>query len=218
MLSHRAMMAAAAPFGLVFRASANAATESITIPATARENDLAILIDLATDSTVTAVIPTNWTEVASMADDIGGIGQSKIRVSTKILTSSDPNTSVTGMNGSGGFMAKVMLVFGKVIGSRTFNDVANSTFGTSNPAAQTCNASGGTAPLIVLGIAADAHSPYAAAFSTASPAFDATVASGSYLVVGYKIYNESPQDHTIDMDDLGDLNLLESAYIECGAA
>jgi hypothetical protein len=33
------------------------------------------------------------------------------------------------------------------------------------------------------------------------------------MIIGWKIYNSSPQDHTVDMNDLGNANLLISGYL-----
>ncbi len=53
-----------------------------------------------------------------------------------------------------------------------------------------------------------------AAFATASPAFDATIANADNdLLVGYTLYAAGAgANHTIDMDDLGDDNWLAGIY------
>jgi hypothetical protein len=51
------------------------------------------------------------------------------------------------------------------------------------------------------------------AFSTASPAFDGDIAAAATFRVGYKVYNSSPVDHTIDMNDIG-TNTLTSGMIQ----
>jgi len=93
-----------------------------------------------------------------------------------------------------------------------------SEFTSGNPAAQTVNASGGAPPLIVLGC-------YVAAINavnprTFNPAKDgeiqATAVDGPEdLWLAYKIYNSSPADVAIDMDDEGLFNALVSCYIQC---
>jgi hypothetical protein len=85
---------------------------------------------------------------------------------------------------------------------------------TGNPTAQTVEASGQTAPLIVLGsIQTTGFTPVFNASTT--PAFDDTwdtVGLGINTRVGYKLYNSSPVNHTIDMDDLG-TNRLTSLWL-----
>ena len=88
-----------------------------------------------------------------------------------------------------------------------------------NPDSQTALASGGTAALVVIGFAA-CEEETDALFSTASPAFDDTVQNaGGTAILGYKIYNKAPADHTIDIDHLGqsfDVNALQTGYLEVG--
>ena len=53
-------------------------------------------------------------------------------------------------------------------------------------------------------------------FSTASPAFDSVIgfdAGSPYMLLGYKIYNTSPANHSIDMNDQGTFNNLLSGYV-----
>ncbi|MER8464177.1 hypothetical protein [Mesorhizobium sp. M1396] len=73
-------------------------------------------------------------------------------------------------------------------------------------------ASGQAIPLVVIGVAVGSGGT--AVFSTASPAFDATqtAGSGAPVIAGYKLYNASPANHTIDMADLG-INVLASGYL-----
>jgi hypothetical protein len=197
--------------------AANDNSVTITIPASAQVGDVAVLFDVAenTTSCIPAdVIPTDWTGIitGSYVNTSGGNGV-RCRISRKILTSGDPGTTITGLNGSL-YEDKVMLVFRGNVAVSTVNDIDWALEGTSsNPAAQTVNASTlGTAPLVVLGMAQARDST--AAFSTASPAFDATILNtDSDMRAGYKIYNSSPADHTIDMNDLSD-NFLGSGLLE----
>jgi hypothetical protein len=198
---------------VTFVASAGSSGTTITIPADAQAGDVAILFDVAINTTFNAtpptdVVPTNWTGIITSSGTI-----TRARISRKILTAGEPGSSVTGMNGSSSD-DKVMLVFRNLspITSVSAEDWAVE-ITTGNPASQTVNASGETAPLIVFGMAFIADGT--GAFSTQSPAFDATVANGdSDLLVGYKIYESSPADHTIDMNDLGNINVLASGFLE----
>lgn len=173
-------------------------SHTITIPSTSAEDDLALLFDFgwnSSTSAVTDVVPTGWTGVLTAADTSGG-KQARVRISYKILAGGDPGSSVTGINDTND--AKVMLVFAGPISSVTPQDLA-SFCDSSNPSAQTANASGGSPALIVFGCHGYSYST-GAAFSTASPAFDETVIEPvtSDLIAGYKYYASGPQDHTID--------------------
>ena len=47
-----------------------------------------------------------------------------------------------------------------------------------------------------------------------SPAKDGEVANGTTPYLAYKVYNSSPANVSVDMDDEGDGNTLQSCYIE----
>lgn len=80
---------------------ATATSASITIPNSAKVNDIAVLFDMST--TVTDVTPTNWTSISKATTT--GI---RTNISYKRLTASDLGTSVTGMAGT---TRKIMLVY-----------------------------------------------------------------------------------------------------------
>jgi hypothetical protein len=194
---------------LTFVDSATSTGTTITIPAGAQEGDIAVLADFqVTGSGPTLVTPTNWTNIVDTANAF-----SLLATSYRELPSGAGGTNVTGMTVAGGEVcSKVMLVFrpdssASAITPSAFNEETTG----GNPAEQTVSASGQAVPLIVLGILA-AENTTNPAFSTASPAFDDTVPSND-LRFGYKIYNSSPADHTIDMADLSAGNFLQSGYI-----
>ena len=188
--------------------SASSTTSTIVIPAAAAIGDLAVLFDYAEGSGLpTDVVPTNWTGLVTATVD-----NFRIRCSRKVLVGGDPGATITGMNGSVG-NDKVMLVFRPSSAIATVTPstwLAEVTLG--NPASQAISASGQAVPIIVFGCAA--INGGTAAFSTASPAFDAEVAKAQAdIIAGYKIYNSGPANHTIDMNDLGDSNGLASGYL-----
>lgn len=184
---------------------------TIVIPSGAQAGDWAILFDhiFNNSPSPTEVVPAGWTQIGSSLTN--GTTRRWV-VSHKILVAGDPGATVTGMSPSTD-SDKVMFVFR---GANPYASATPSTWNgeqtTLNPASQTVSASGQTAPLIVLGQAFVSNAT--AAFSTASPAFDATVATSSArMLAGYKIYDASPSDHTIDQNDLGNTNCLRSGYV-----
>jgi hypothetical protein len=190
---------------LTFVASAVSNANTITIPAGAQAGDLAVLFDKPVGTVSGSDPPTNWTSI------LGAGGTNGLAVSRKLLVGGDPGASVTGITGSGN-SNKVMFVFRP---DAPITTVTASTWGqqitANNPTPQTVSASGQPTPLVVFGGAGVTSGT--AAFSTASPAFDSTVANAAGLVIaGYKIYNSSPADHSIDMNDLGN-NALVSGYL-----
>lgn len=200
-------MIGAGAFTLTFNSSATANAATITIPAGALAGDLAVLFDCAYSTSPGAVTPAGWTNVANATVTSVTRGMTHY----KVLLAGDPGSSVTGMDET--TVDKVMLVFRP---SRAIVSVVASTWNadatTLNPASQTVLAVGVATPLVVIGGAGAASST--AAFVTASPAFDATVTTAdSDAIMGYKVYNSAPADHTIDMDDLGSGNNLHSGYL-----
>lgn len=99
-------------------------------------------------------------------------------------------------------------------GSSPIVTAAPSTFNgqvtTGNPSAQNVAASGGTPPLVVVAGygASGAVSP-----RTFSPSPDGEISPGAQSHLGWKIYNSSPSNTTVDMDDEGTGNALSSGYI-----
>jgi hypothetical protein len=70
-------------------------------------------------------------------------------------------------------------------------------------------------PVIAFGFMARDPNATTTGFSTETPAFDGTVQpSNQFSEGGYKIYNSSPVDHTIDMTDEGWANYLGSGLIK----
>jgi len=197
---------------LSFVDSAFTNEETITVPAAAAEGDFAILFDHARNaSTVpTEVVPTGWTQIGT---SLTGTATRNV-ISYKKLVSGDPESVITGMNGNSQD-SKALLVFRASSGVDTISPSTwNGEATNGDPVEQNVAASGGTAPLIVFGMAG-VTTFVSFSFSTASPAFDGTVggATNNYLLVGYKIYNASPSDHAIDIDDLGTNNHLRSGYV-----
>lgn len=195
---------------LTFVASATSSGSTITVPGTALAGDIAILIDGTTGfKTPTNVVPSGWTGIGSLYSVTGKNGAA-IRVSRKILVSGDIGANVTGMHEVSEAKTMIVLRPNATINTVTLGTINNE--GTAgNPSSQTVSASGQPTPLVVIGAACTESGT--AAFSTASPAFDAELAPSVDSKVGYKIYNSSPADHSIDMADLGNGQVLVSFYL-----
>jgi hypothetical protein len=196
-------------FTLAFVTSAESSASTITLPSApdCAVGDLAVLLDRALGTgSPASVTPSGWSSANSTTAT-----DRRQNISYKVLESGDIGASITGMNG--GTNRKLVFIFRASI---PLVSALNSTFngeGTDgNPASQGVAASGGAVPLVVIG--AIGASGSGSAFSTASPAFDATVAhTSNAMVMGYKIYNSGPADHTIDANDIADGNILQSGYI-----
>ena len=200
----RFLVASTLTFSFVASAAVNAT--AITIPASAAIGDFAVLFDAAGGTgPASAVTPSGWT------NHINTTASNTIRcmVSSKTLVSGDPGLSINGMTGPT-TSRKIMLVFrpNQAIVSMT-PSTPNAEGTTGNPAVQTLTMSGQATPLIAVACfrATAAISP-----RSVSPAFDAEVSEdNSTIYMQYKIYNSSPANHTVDMDDEG-TNCLQSMF------
>lgn len=184
--------------------AAQSSASNVTWPASIQAGDAAFLFDANRGGSLPAeVIPTGFTKITG---DNGTF--SRGTVSYKLCVGTETG-SLTGQNGSIQ-NAKILIVFR---GSRQINTItigsANAEVASGNPASQSVTASGQVAPLIVLGQAC--YDSGTVTFSTASPAFDSTFGTGVQLV-GYKIYNTAPANHSIDQNDGGSFNFLTSFY------
>ena len=194
--------------------SASSTGPTIVIPASAAAGDLAVLCDYAWKTLGSGdpgdVVPTGWT---GLITDYDG-DHARIRCSYKVLVGGDPGATVTGMNSTE--EDKVMFVFRpsqSIVTVTPSTWLADATSG--DPASQAISASGQATPIIVIGCAVARNNTVA--FSTESPAFDAKVAnSDANMLVGYKIYNTAPADHTVDMNDYVASNALASGYLKMG--
>jgi hypothetical protein len=196
---------------VTFVNSASSTGSTITIPADAAAGDIAVLYDLAQMSSglPTLVTPSGWTNRVNST-----INTTRSAVATKVLVGGDPGLSITGMDGNSSDK-KMIVVFRPDVPIVTVTASTFSSEVTNGDAAlQTVSASGVSPPVIVLGGNGLANLGSASIpFSTASPAFDATVVAASNLTIGYKLYSSAPADHSIDIDDEGFNNSLWSGYL-----
>lgn len=191
-------------------ASATSVSSTITWPASVVAGDVAVLVDRAQSNTTapTTVVPSGFSSVSDETLTAGGKGYRQI-VSRKVLVGGESG-SITGMNG-GDSNDKVLLVFrgDTAVTTMTVNSL-NAQMTDSNPSAQTCTASGGVAPLIVIGAYGASGS---IATRTMTPAKTGEVNSSNNLYLAYKLYNSSPANVSIDMGDDGNANCLQSFYL-----
>lgn len=196
---------------------------TITAPVGIQAGDLLVMLDYAgaLGPLPTEVIPTGFTSIASITT-----GTQRFIASYKLADGTEGGTSITGMNPStlDGNATKIMAVFRGNIPATliTLVDVG-SEITTGNPAAQTVTAATGVAPLVVIGAYGCGPSGLVnpRTFTVGgSPAKDGELnafADGAYSDVdawlAWKIYNASPADVVVDMDDES-TNALVSAYLQ----
>lgn len=195
---------------LVKQADATSTGASVTAPADIIAGDLLVLADVAGGPSLpAAVTPSGWTLIASTTAGTTLRGM----LHYKIATGDEASSIITGMNGSTN--NKVLLVFRP---NAPIQSATPNTFGaegtTNNPSPQTVIASAGTPPLVVLGLYGAGVAVDPRTFTVGgSAAKDGEVsASGNRLYTAWKIYNSSPANVVIDMDDES-LQVLQSGYI-----
>lgn len=182
---------------------------TIAWPANIRKGDLAVLFDDAentgTTPIPTTVLPTGFT---SLADN--GMTAVRTRVSYKICDGTESG-NITGMTGTSSIQKTLYIVRG----TNEISSVVTSTFTSvmdgNDPAAQNTTLVGLQPPVIYFAHGGNRTGP-ASTFTTESPALDSKVTDIANTT-GYKIYNESPANHTVDTADLSTANWLYTGYI-----
>jgi hypothetical protein len=196
--------------------SATSTAATIAFPASIIAGDLIILVDRAQNTQFSGTLPTDVTPsgftrvgasltLNASAGDFFGTRQNlwyKLAAGTE-------TGNLTGMDGTNADK-KAMYVFrGNIPATAiTVGDAEGSIIDT-NPTALNCQASGGVAPLVVIGAYGSSAAIDPRTFSTTK---GGEINPDTQLYLAYKIYNSSPADSSIDMDDEGFRNTLQSAY------
>src|SRR3972149_6788610 len=195
---------------IAFQDSATSTASTITGPATILAGDVLFLADRARNSTgvPTTVVPTGFTSIGNINDGF----DSRQICSYKIATGAEASASITGMNGTAENRKALYVMRPNSAASVVTIASVGGQFTDSNPAAQNVTAGSGVAPLVVFG----AYGTDSAAISprTFSTTADGEITPSTNFYFAYKIYNSSPADSSIDMDDEGVANSLQSFYAQ----
>lgn len=198
---------------LTFIGSGNSTAQTVTWPGGVTSECIAFLFDHAVNivGTPTEVIPTDFALVPGASVNNS---TSRYTATYKYPLTGSESGSLTGQNGSSS-NEKVLLVF-KIAGGTIVNfGGMNTVITDTNPVAQSTAASSSAIPALVLGCISSPTN--AVAFVTETPSFDSTVSiSNTRMTAGYKMYNLSPSDHTIDMNDLGNRNVMNLFTVQFG--
>lgn len=202
---------------LTFVAVSTSATNTVTSPSGIQAGDLIVIFDTAYNgsSQPGTVIPSGFTN-GKLYTGLNG-RYFKSLISHKIAVGNESSTVFSGMNSTS--EVKCCWVFrpSQPIVSVTYAPTWGEETTSANPNPQSttdaANQSGGSLLIVGAGQALDVDP----VFVTESPAFDGTNVSGTGSTIhgrfGRKIYNDSPQDHTIDMNDQGTFNGLLIGWI-----
>ena len=186
-------------------------SSSVTIPSASQAGDLAVLFQQSSKifGTVSYVNPSGWTQ-----DYDSGSSNIRFGINHKILASGDPGSSITGMNDT--FDSKVLFVFrlssGAITGVTVVSPGGQKTSG--NPSARVMASA--TAPYIAASGASAVSTP--AVWSTRSPTQDGEgipPTGSEYMAACYWVRNAGEEESiTVDMNDLGSMNILTSVVFE----
>ena len=201
---------------VIFQASSASIAGTILIPASTIVGDALILLQKSRNSGATAptdVTPTGWTDIGTAILENIDSRSTRFSAKFKIAVSGDAGSFPLGMNDATD--EKVLFVFrpnkpALGIVANDFDAVIQQT----NPDAQIITSSGGTTPLIVIGVFG--RSAGATTSQSFSPTEDGSANSGGTdILYGFhKVFNDSPVNVTVDQDDEGSHNNLASFFLE----
>lgn len=206
--------AATAVTSLSLHHSNTTTTTSIAIPGTVQAGDLIVFLDSGQSTSAPApgdTYESGFTAIASAVSG-GGTGTARVSLSCKIATGAEADGSITGITGNGSFERSGLLIFrgDAPIASMTAASVNNPGSTDGNPAEQTVTSGSGTPPLVVLAVYRSTAAIDPRGFS---PAKDGEINPVTSLYLAYRIYNASPANVAVDMDDEGNSNILMSCYV-----
>lgn len=196
--------------------SATSVATTITAPSGIQAGDLIVMYDYAFGiyGVPGDVPPSGFTVISNLTDG----SNNRAIAAYKLADGTEGGTSITGMTGSSP-SAKAIYVFRGNIRAKTatVGDVG-ATQTSGNNAAQVVNVAAVLPPLIVLAFYGSNGSIDPRTFSPAKDGEIESFNDGTYgdaeCWIAFKIYNLSPADTTVDIDDEGDENTLQSCYIQ----
>jgi hypothetical protein len=186
----------------------------IDLPAGLSGTDLIIYAEFAANkgSPPAAATPSGFTQWFTMA---GGV--SRIVVSYKIAEVADSSATITAAMSAtlaiaqGYFLYRADANISSIVASTPDTEVT-----AGNPSSQTILASGQGTPLVGIGSYSDGSLTGTVNPRTMSPAKDGEIdltVSASFSYLARKLYNSSPANIAVDMDDEGSANMLGSGFL-----
>jgi len=196
--------------------SSTSLTSTIDVPVGVVSGDLIVLLDVPLNSASPApslVTPSGFTN--SGINFIDSLNVRRMALSFKIASGSEGGTTLTGMNGSTANNKSLLVFRGNIpFVTATVLDVGTQATD-GNPTAQTVTSGSGTVPLIVFGCYRSQGDIDPRTFTQGgSPAKDGEINPNTFGYLAWKIFNQSPSDIVVDMDDEGNQNMLASCYFE----
>lgn len=194
--------------------SATSSASTITAPATIQAGDVIFMADKAAGSTSVpaTVVPTGFTAIVNTSSGI----TERMICSYKIADGSEASASITGMNGNSSNRKAIYVIRANKAAIAVKPKSVNGQITDGNPTLQTVTASTGIPALVIFGVyGTDSAAISPRTFSTTA---DGEINPATNFYMAYKIYNSSPANTSIDMDDEGLGNALQSFYAEIDVA
>jgi hypothetical protein len=196
----------------------NSAAGTITAPATVVAGDILVLFQVSEvigATPPTAVVPSGFTSWADQTYSAGGSAGRAI-LCYKLADGTESGATLTGMDDQ--FDRKVMFCFEAAAGSLFASTPTLTDTNTGNPASQNVDCSGALNPVLVIGAYNSGTNVSPRTMSAAKDgersSLGATSGTTGLTWLAYKIYNSSPVDVSVDMDDEGTAHFLFSGYLE----
>ena len=204
---------------LTFVTSATAQDGDVLLPSGLSETDFIVYIEFTFNKggSLSVAVPSGFTEWWSFDDTFGSVLVVSYRILTSSLSSTQlnaamsPDTSI----GQGYFIYRADQIIGSLEASTPSTELTD-----ANPSAQTILAGAASPPLVGFASYSNLSTATAVSPRTMTPAkdgeIDVTGSGDTYFA--RKLYNASPANISVDMDDEGDGNALGSGFIRPLAA
>lgn len=195
----------------------NSTSLTCAFPTAAATDDICVFTEASRNAAnFTCTPPSGWTcpQSGTKPMKCTTAGLVNYGVFYKKLTASDITAGkVTTASPASLWKSVALHVFrySGTISTITAKDTDNSGLIVANPVAQTITSSGGTAPLIVIGVGFNNGTGW-----DNTPGFDTTTISAgtNEIMIGSKIYNASPANITADVGAPASTQALTTGYLE----
>ncbi len=195
---------------LTLRGTNTSTSSTVTCPSGVQAGDFIVLFQRSSNA---GSFPSNTTPSGFTSEIyIDNVVNVIIKMDVKIANGTEGGTSIIGMNGSSTNYKAIMVFYGNapITGYSSLSEA--SALGNSNPSAQVCTSGSGSPPIVMVACYSGGSAVSPRTFTGATE--DAEITPSTNFYAKYKIFNSSPVNVTVDMEDEGNDNGLLSAYFQ----
>lgn len=195
------------------KSSATSTASTVTVPSGAgapAAGDLMVLGDRSSGfQNPGTAVPDGWAAMANMTDGAQNTQQLLWRQSD----GTEGGETITGLGGTGNDIRKILVIFTSDAGIDTItaDTSPNSAMQNSQPSGQTIDSSTRDAPVIAVALYGASGAVDPRGFD---PAADEEFTAATNFFLKHKIYNSSPADISVSMEDEGNMNGLFSGWFD----